>query len=366
MTKQELFHIGITEPDRGIYDAAKRRFDRFAKPIDGLGDAENLICRIAAIQGKELPDISKKVLVILCADNGVVREGVSQTDQSVTAAVASLMAEGRSSVGAMTRAYPLDILPVDIGIDSDVPVPGILNCRIARGTGNIVREPAMTEGECLQAIETGIGLARECADKGYGLIATGEMGIGNTTTSTAVFCALTGEEPEQVTGRGAGLTDEGLARKIDTIRRALTFHGWYGKEAEDPEEAPEVLRRLGGLDLAGLAGLYIGGARYRIPVVIAGFISAVAALLAERILPGTAAFMIASHTGRERGTARALEQLDLKPLIDADLALGEGTGAVLLLPMLDMAMSLYCHGVSFEETQITAYERYSHDQSDHR
>lgn len=358
MTAQELLHIRIIGPDERVYDAAKTHFDHLAKPIDGLGDLEDLICRIAAIQNRENPDISRKALVILCADNGVVQEGVSQTGQDVTARVAELMAENRSSVGAMTRGYPLDIIPVDIGIHADAAIPGVRNCRIARGTDNMVCVSAMTAEACLKAIETGISLVRECAVKGYGIIATGEMGIGNTTSSTAVYCALTGEKPEQVTGRGAGLSDEGLARKQKVIERALTFHQLYGREAVTPEDALDVLARVGGFDIAGMVGLYIGGALYRIPMVIDGLISAVAALLAERILPGTAGYMLASHTGKEQGTGRVLRQLGLKPVLDAGLALGEGTGAVLLFPVLDMAMSLYNHGISFQETEIDAYERF--------
>ena len=358
MTDNELFDLNIEACDKDIFNNAKRLWDSLAKPIDGLGNLEELVCRIAAIQGIVIPDISKKALLIMCADNGVVCENVTQTDQSVTKDVASLMAKRQSSVGVMTLNYPLDIIPVDIGINSKTRIEGILDKRIAYGTGDILVEGAMTESQCLEAIEAGIDMVRECAEKGYNLIATGEMGIGNTTTSTALLCALCNIAPEAVTGRGAGLSDEGLRHKTDVIKNALLFHDLYGKKADDSAYAFNALMKVGGLDIAALAGIFIGGALYRIPVVIDGFISAVAALTANLIRPGVSEYMIASHTGKEKGTALVLEYMGLKALIDADMNLGEGTGAVLLMPMLDMAMSLYKSGTRFSDTGIKEYERF--------
>ena len=358
MTLKELMDINIIYPDRKIYDSAKDRWDHIAKPIDGLGDLEKIICRICAIQGKVLPDISKKALIIMCADNGVVCENITQTGQGVTASVAHLMAERQSSVCIMTKDYPLDIFPVDIGIASDETINGIINRKVAMGTGNILREPAMSSEQCLKAVNTGIDIVRDCSEKGYGLIATGEMGIGNTTTSTALCCALTGQKPESITGRGAGLSDEGLRRKTQVICEALIRHGLAENECPDKEYAFNALSKVGGLDIAGLAGVFIGGAIYHIPVLIDGFISAVAAYCAQMMVPGSVAYMIASHTGKEKGTGVVLNRLGLKAVIDADLSLGEGTGAVLLLPMLDMSMALYREGIVFSDTDIEEYKRY--------
>ncbi len=359
MNIKELTDIVNVRPDEEIYRRSKEKWDSIAKPIDGLGDMETVISRIASIQGKVIPDISRRALVVMCADNGVVAEAVTQCDKSVTLDVAKLLCKGRSSVCTMTDGMGIDVIPVDIGIDSDDVIRGIRNKKVRKGTGDIVREPAMSSDQCLKAVKAGMEIMDICARNGYDIVATGEMGIGNTTTSTALLCALTGLSPEEVTGKGAGLTDEGLKHKVEVIGQALRFHGLNGGSGiNGPEAAFNALQKVGGLDIAGLAGLFIGGAKHRIPVVIDGLISAVGALTAECFVPGTAAYMLASHTGRERGTARVLERLGLKAVIDADMALGEGTGAVMLFPLIDMAMSLYLNGMRFDDTRIEAYERY--------
>ena len=355
----ELTNIVNSKPDSEIYQRSKERWDSIAKPIDGLGDMEDMISRIASIQGRVVPDISRRALVVMCADNGVVSEGVTQCGKSVTLDVARLLCKGTSSVCTLTKGMGVDVIPVDIGMDSDEVIRGIRNKKVCKGTGNIAAEPAMSPDQCLRAVKAGMEIMDICARNGYDIVAAGEMGIGNTTTSTALLCALTGFAPEAVTGRGAGLTDEGLKYKVEVIERALKLHGLDGEGGIcDPESVFEALQKVGGLDIAGLAGLFMGGAKHQIPVVIDGLISAVAALTAECLVPGTAAYMLASHTGRERGTARVLERLGLKAVIDADMALGEGTGAVMLFPLLDMAVSLYQNGMRFDDTQIDAYERF--------
>ena len=344
-----------------LYAAAKLRFDSLAKPIDGFGYMEELICTIASAQGRLIPDISRRALIVMCADNGVVEEGVSQTGSIVTSKVAKLLAAGKSTVGVMTRDNNVEVIPVDIGIDTSEKITGVLDRKIAKGSGNIARGDAMTTGQCLAAIHAGIDIASECADKGFGIVATGEMGIGNTTTSSALLCALTGDEPGSVAGRGAGLSDEGLKRKIAAINRALKLHGYEGKTPGTitPEEAFLALCRVGGLDIAGLCGVYIGGAKYRIPVIIDGVTCAVAALVASCIVPECKDFMIASHKGREKGLERVLSILGLHAVIDADMALGEGTGAVMLFPILDMVMSVFSEGTNFDKAGIPEYERLS-------
>ncbi|MCR5251601.1 MAG: nicotinate-nucleotide--dimethylbenzimidazole phosphoribosyltransferase [Lachnospiraceae bacterium] len=360
MTRDELFSLVIPAPDEAARKAAKKRWDGIAKPIDGLGRLEELICRIAAIEGREDAQVTPRGLIIMCADNGVVEEGVSQTSQEVTLEVARLMGQKKSSVGVMTESCPLKAYAVDIGIDSGETPEGVIDRKVRRGSANIAKGPAMTEEECLRAVSVGIGLARKSRDEGCRLLATGEMGIGNTTTSAALLCALTGAEPAAVTGRGAGLSDEGLLRKLAVVERALELHRkeMGCRQASTQADALEALRRLGGLDIAGLAGVFIGGALFGIPVIIDGLISATAALAAEQLAPGCRAYMLASHRGREKGTMIALERLGLYPVIDADLALGEGTGAVLLFPLLDMAMSLYRSGLAFGEAEIEAYRRF--------
>ena len=339
-----------------IYEIAKKRWDSIAKPVDGLGDLEGIICRIASIQGKVIPDISKKALVIMCADNGVVSEGVSQTGKGVTREVAALMGKRRSSVGVMSAGYPLDIFTYDVGIDSDDTPEGVIDRKICRGTADFLKEPAMSSGQCRDAMDTGVEIVRQCSEKGYGLIATGEMGIGNTTTATALLCAFTGADPRRVTGRGAGLSREGLEKKILVIEEGLRMHAV--RAVTSAEDAFDVLRCLGGLDIAALTGVFIGGAEYNVPVVIDGLISAVAALAAEKMHPGCRDFMIASHYGREKGMKNALGMLSLRPVIHADMALGEGTGAVMLFPLIDMAFALYSGGTSFDGVPIEKYERF--------
>ncbi|MCR5674104.1 MAG: nicotinate-nucleotide--dimethylbenzimidazole phosphoribosyltransferase [Lachnospiraceae bacterium] len=360
MTTEELFSLRIRVPAEDVRQQARKQWDAVMKPIDGLGDFEKMICRIAAVRGTTDPDITRKALIIMCADNGVVVHGVSQTDAHVTNDVAVMMGQRKSSAGIMAGAFPVEILTVDVGIASDRTPAGVIDRKVRKGTADLLTEPAMTAEECLQAIETGIEMARLCSEKGIGLIATGEMGIGNTTTSAALVCATTGASPAEVVGRGAGLSDEGLRTKLSVVEDALAFH--FGARhagcADSPDGAFEALRRVGGLDIAGLAGVFIGGATLGIPVVIDGLISAAAALCAERMVPGCRASMIASHSGRERGTAAVLRELGLRPVIDADLALGEGSGALMLFPLLDMAMSLYRDGTRFDGSGIDPYERF--------
>ena len=359
MTREELFALHIDEPDKSVYDKAKDHFDMLAKPIDGFGEFEDMICRIAAIQGRVCPDISKRALAVMFADNGVVESGVSQTDSSVTLDVARLFAKGESTVCVMTKGFDIDTVGVDVGIDSDEKIPGIIDRKVSRGTKNIEKEPAMTQEQCLEAVTAGIDIVKGLSDKGFTLIATGEMGIGNTTTATALLCALTGVKAKEVTGRGAGLSDEGLAKKLDVIQNALKLHGAILPDKVSAEYALKMLTVLGGLDIAALTGVFIGGALCRIPVVTDGLISAVAALTATYILPGCEKYMIASHQGRERGTRIALSHMGLKAVIDADMALGEGTGAVMIIPVIDMIINVYNQGTSFESAQIQQYERYA-------
>ncbi|MCR4705597.1 MAG: nicotinate-nucleotide--dimethylbenzimidazole phosphoribosyltransferase [Lachnospiraceae bacterium] len=360
MTKDELLKIRIERPDQNIHDETKRNLDRLAKPIDGLGDFEEAIAKIAAIQGTAWPHVGNKALVIFCADNGIVEEGVSQTDQSVTASVAALMGENKSSVGIMTGDYPCTIYTVDVGIDTEEKLDGVIDMRVSRGTANFLKAPAMTEDACLQAIENGMEMAMRCHKAGHDLLATGEMGIGNTTTSTALYCALTGELPVSVAGRGAGLSDAGLARKIRVIDRAIRLHTLdTALVSEKPAEyAFRALCCVGGLDIAALAGFMIGAATLKIPVVVDGLISAVAAMTAAMLVPGTENVLLASHEGREHGVHGALRRLGLTSFIRGNLALGEGTGAVMLFPLLDMALRLYDSGTKFADTSIGQYERY--------
>ncbi len=357
MTEKELLELKPDKPNYKMFDAMISRFDSVCKPIDGLGDLERVIASIGAAKREEMPNLKKKALVIMCADNGVVEEGVSQTDESVTSKVAYLMGQKRSVVGVMLDDYDADTFVYDIGMKSDETFDGVINKKVANGTKNMVKEAAMSTDECLRAIEAGIDIVKGLADK-YSILATGEMGIGNTTTSTALICALLNERSDRIVGKGAGLTKERLDKKVEVINRSIARAiAETGDVSDERKRALEMLHQLGGFDIAAMAGVFIGGAICHVPIVIDGLISVAAALAASMIVPGCEEYMLASHTGKERGTALALQALDLKAVINADLALGEGTGAVMLFPLIDMAYSVYEKGPFFTDAGMDAYER---------
>ena len=349
MTETELNALlaGITPANEAARAAAHAHWAGLAKPLGGLGRLETMLEDAAALTGSAEFDLSRRAVVVLCADNGVVAQGVSQTGQEVTRAVAENLAMRRTSVCQMARTAHCDVLPVDIGMAGE-PVPGVRNCRIAAGTMDFTAGSAMSRAEAVQAIGEGIALARELAEEGYRLIATGEMGIGNTTTSSAV--AALGQPVELMTGRGAGLSDEGLARKVDAICRGIL------KNEPDQEDPLDVLSKLGGFDIAGLCGIFLGGALAGVPVLADGFISGVAALCAVRLCPAAAKAVFASHCSAEPAARMVLEALGKAPVITAGLHLGEGTGAVASIPLWDMALAVYGGCYSFAEGGIEPYK----------
>lgn len=337
-------------------DAAVARscahWDGLAKPIGSLGLLEKAVVKIAGLTGDYNVRLDRRAVLVLCADNGVLSEGVAQSGPEITGLVAGAVALGGASVCQMAKVANAAVVTVDMGIFEPVNVPGLLDRRIAPGTGNIAVGPAMTRDQALQAIQTGIELVRLQKEAGCSIVATGEVGIGNTTTSSAVLSVLLGQKVTDVTGRGAGLTDEGLARKIAVIERAIAVN------KPDPEDALDVLAKLGGFDIAGMAGIFIGGAIYRLPVIIDGLISAVSALVAARLCPACQCAMLASHVSAEPAAHLALAALNLKPLISAGMRLGEGTGAVCAMPLLDMALSVYQSMATFTDVGIESYVPY--------
>ena len=354
----DISKIKIPEINKDLYNRIREGWDSVAKPLDSLGEFEAIIAKIGSINGTVTPDISQRALIIMCADNGIVNEGISQSGQDVTRSVAGWMGKRKSSVCVMTENSGVDIIPVDIGINMEGTPDGVLDRKIRKGTGNFIKEPAMTMEELDRAIHTGMELVRECGERGYKILATGEMGIGNTTTSAAVCAAVLKLSAEDVTGRGAGLCDEGLVRKVAVIKNGIDKYGLNDINLNEEGEAgiKRIMSTVGGLDIAGLTGVFVGGAVYGIPVIIDGFISAVAALCAQRILPGASQYMICSHIGREPGMRIVLDELGLKPVICADLALGEGTGAIMMFPLLDMALRLYTNGLRFRDTEVEQYK----------
>lgn len=329
--------------------AAHAQWASIAKPLDSLGLLEKAVEDMAALTLDHKIDISSRALLLLCADNGVVDQGVTQTDYTVTAAVARNAGANRSSACKMAQVAHCKVVAVDMGMRDPGLIPGVLDRRIGNGTQDITQGPAMARGEAEQAILTGVELVRELKDRGAGLIATGEMGIGNTTTSSAVACVLLGRPVAEMTGRGAGLSDQGLERKLWAIETALE------RNRPDPLDPLDVLSKVGGFDIAGMCGIYLGGALYRVPILMDGFISTVAALCAARLCPEAGKAMFASHVSAEPAGRLVLDALGKQPLIAAGMRLGEGTGAVCAIPMLDMALSLYQDGTTFDSTGIEAY-----------
>lgn len=341
---------GIRPADQAATAAAKRRWDAIAHPLDSLGQLESSVIRIAGMTGSPNVEVSRRAVVVMCADNGVVAEGVTQTGQEVTAIVTENMSKGDTSVCRMARVAGADVIPVDIGVARPVVGERILQRYVRRGTANMTKGPAMTRGEAVEALVIGINLVGELKEQGYGLIATGEMGIGNTTTSSALVSVFLGKDPAEVTGRGAGLTSEGLEKKINAIAKAIELN------RPDPADGVDTLAKVGGLDIAGLAGVFLGGAYYHVPILVDGFISSAAALTAAVICPDCKDYMLGSHASNEPAGKMVLDALGLTPFLYAGMCLGEGTGAVAVMPLLDMGLAVYREMTTFEATDIEAYQ----------
>ena len=339
----------IKPADAAAYQAASDHWNSLGKPLYSLGLLEQAICRMAGVRGDWRVSADKPGLIIMCADNGVVAEGVSQVGQDVTASVTKNFTTCGTSVAVMARRAGVQLFPVDIGVNAELDCPGLYNRKIAYGTKNMTVEPAMTPDEAKRAIEAGMEMVGDCKRQGFDILATGEMGIGNTTTSSAVLCVLLDKPAEDMTGKGSGLTRAGMERKRSAIRRAIELN------RPNPADALDVLAKVGGLDIAGLCGVFLGGALYHIPVLIDGVISATAALLAKRLCPACGDYMLASHCSKEPAGQLVLEALGLRAPLQADMCLGEGTGAVAFLPVLQLALTVYYEMGTYAEAHIDNY-----------
>lgn len=347
MTLEETMQK-IRPVDVAAMAAAKQHWDGLGKPLGSLGRLEKALIQIAGIQRTGDVHIDRKALVIMCADNGVVEEGVTQCGQEVTATVAENFLDEKSCVAIMCRRAGTKICPVDIGMAVDTP--RVEKRKIAYGTKNMAKEPAMTREQAVAAIEVGIAKAEELHAQGYEMLATGEMGIGNTTTSSAMTAVYLGLDVETVTGRGAGLSSHGLQRKIHAIKQAIAVN------QPDPEDPLDVLAKVGGLDIAGMCGLFLGGAAQQMPVVMDGFISQVAALTAVRLVPECADYILASHVSEEPGANILLKALEKEAFLTCGMRLGEGSGAVALFPILDFASDIYHKMSTFVQADIVEYQ----------
>lgn len=339
----------ITPPDVKAAQAARERWNSVAKPLGSLGLLESAVEKIAAVQGTADVKITNRRAVVMCADNGVVCEGVTQTDSSVTALCAEAIAGGTSNINVLADVYSAKVTAVDIGIDCDVKNEKILDRKISYGTKNIAEGAAMTVEQAENAITVGMDIVRDMKRDGADIIVTGEMGIGNTTTTAALTSVLLDMPPKSVTGRGAGLDSAGLKRKKAAVERAIAVN------LPDREKPLELLAKLGGFDIAGMVGLFLGGAYYHIPVVIDGVISAVSAFIAYKMNPLAKEYMLASHVSSEPSGKMLLDGIGLKPLITAEMRLGEGTGGIMLLPLLDGAMAVYNSAHRFDDMGMERY-----------
>jgi len=361
----------VTPTSQSYRQLAKKHWDSIAKPLDSLGEFEKIFQKLSAIYENEIPNISNKCITVMCADNGIVKEGISQSDKDVTLAVAKSMALGTSSIAVLSKAAGSKMAVFDMGIDSfdtEIYSLGVINHKLMHGTNNFIKEKAMPLDITLRALLTGISTVSELKDNKTKIIGTGEMGIGNTTTSSALSAAILNLPVEDVTGRGAGLDDIKLNKKIDIIKEGIEKYGFRDKlffdsiKSEDKSirvlAVLDLLSSLGGLDIATLTGIFIGGSIYKLPIVIDGVISEVAALFAYFINPLCKEYMIASHLSREPVASIIFDILGLKPVIDASLALGEGSGCAMLFPLLDMVLEIYTKNASFSDIKIEEYKRF--------
>lgn len=338
----------------------KKRWDSIAKPIDSLGLLEDIVIRICRIANSDKPyDLSKRALVIMCADHGVVAEGVTQTGSEVTKIVSENFAKGCSTVNYMAKTAGVDVYTIDIGMNTscyeekNLVMNSVIDRKISTGTANIYNEAAMTKDNCQKAIDTGMNIVCELKEKGYGIIAIGEMGIGNTTPTSVLASVFLDMEAEKVTGKGAGLSLDGMDKKqhvVQTVKSRIKE-----KDLIDPVD---ILAEAGGYEIAGMVGLCLGGVKYQMPIVLDGAIAAVAALCATKINCKVKDYVIASHVSKEITGKLALDRLGIKAPIHADMCLGEGTGAMTVFPLIDMAMNVYANMGSFDDYNIAAYERF--------
>lgn len=335
MNTFEKISQGIMPVDRGIGDAMQAYIDELAKPLGSLGYLEKMAVRVSRITGKLDNRINKKAMIVMCSDNGIYEEGVASSPQYVTRTQAVNMVVGKAAIGVLCKADNIDLQVIDIGINSDSLTDfGIIDKKIGKGTFNISRGPAMTEDEAIRSIEVGIDAAKLAVERGADIIGTGEMGIGNTSTSSAVLMTLLNCTADECVGKGGGLTPEAFEHKKVVIKRVLEVN------RPDSDDPLDILTKVGGFDIGGLVGVFLGGAYLRKPVVVDGLISAVAALLACEINPFVRDYLFPSHGSTEPGFPLAIKALGLRSPLQFHMRLGEGVGCPLLFKMMDSALLL--------------------------
>ena len=325
---------------------AWKRLDSLTKPIGSLGEIENIIAKMAGITGKVHNKINKKNVVIMCGDNGVVEEGVSNCPKSVTATVTNNFTKDITGVYVLSKFAGSDITVVDVGVDVDFNNPKIVNKKIAYGTMNMMKGPAMTKEQTIKAIEVGIATVDDLVGKGYDLFGTGEMGVGNTTTSAAILSVFSGLELDMVVGKGSGITEEQYINKKRVIKKSIEFN------KPDKNDVIDVLSKVGGFDIAGLCGCFLSAAKNRVPIVIDGFISSAAALCAYKLNPLVIGYIFASHLSAEPGAAFIMNEIGLKPMLNLNMRLGEGSGCPLAFNIIEAALFTMDNMGTFDEAAL--------------
>lgn len=369
MKEAELFALinTIEDLDREAMDEARKREESLAKPPGSLGKLEDIAVQLSGISGNLYNNVDKSCIAIMCSDNGVVEEGVSSAPQFVTVAQTINFTRRLTGVGTLAKYFDVDLMVVDLGVNADIPneiltseplensgsewrsTNKIIDRKIRKSTSNLAKEQAMTRAEAVNAITVGIEIVRNIKKAGYNIFGVGEMGIGNTTTSSAILSALTALPAEETVGKGGGINDESFARKKEIIDDVVKKYGFQGQADLD---IIDVLAKVGGFDLAAMTGAFLGAAIYKLPVVIDGFISVVAALTAARIAPLAKEYMIASHVSKEQGYNHALGALGLPPMLNLDLRLGEGSGCPLAFQIVRGACAVMNQMATFAEAEI--------------
>jgi nicotinate-nucleotide--dimethylbenzimidazole phosphoribosyltransferase len=334
--------------DKEAMKKARERLDSLTKPLGSLGKLEEIAERISGIRGQLTPVIKQKVIFTLAGDHGVVVEGVSAYPAEVTPQMVYNFVKGGAGINVLAKHVGTRVVVVDMGVAVDLkPFPGIVNKKVAHGTKNMAKGPAMSYKQAIQSIKTGIELVEDELSKEVDIIGGGDMGIGNTTSSSAITAALTGVEVEEITGRGTGIDDAMLEHKIKVIRETLKIN------QPDQKDPLDVLAKLGGFEIGGLVGIILAGAAYRLPVVLDGFIVGAAGLIAYSLTPQVKDYLFAAHCSVERGHKIILEKIGLKPLIDLGLRLGEGTGAALGISIIEGATKILNEMATFEEANVS-------------
>jgi len=337
--------------DETAMKAARARQDTLTKPRGSLGRLEELSIQLAGMKADPFPSVERKAVIVMAADHGVAHEGVSAYPSDVTAQMVLNFVRGGAAINVLAHQARARVTVVDIGVEADFePMPGLVRRKVLCGTRNMVQGPALTREEAQQALQVGADVLQEEAAHGLDLVATGDMGIGNTTPSSAITAIMTGLPVARVVGRGTGIDDEGLERKIKVIEQSLAVN------QPDPGEALDVLHKVGGLEIAGLAGVMIAAASRRIPIVVDGFISTASAMIAVGLAPGVREYLISSHQSVEIGHQAMLKHLGLKPLLDLNLRLGEGTGSALAFHLIEASTRILREMATFEEAGVSDKE----------